>query len=188
MIPCKNSSTISRIEILGDKANGVCWEGLKIWPSGWARLRAPWCAKERVMDSIKILARNLFYKTMASFKKAYDNNRDDHEYFRRFTHAPGTRVETTKSITLLEPAPYLPPKNRTLLGDVFLDRATKWADHFTGWIPEKKFALKLRPEQRESILRSRRQNMGVFKRVFWICVLTRGLDFVWSVPLKCTLF
>ncbi len=67
--------------------------------------------KKSVMDSIKILARNLFYKVISPFKKAYDNNRDDHEYFRQLTHAPGLWVETAGCITVyLQPAPYFPPK------------------------------------------------------------------------------
>ena len=67
--------------------------------------------KKGVMDSIKILARNLFYKMIDPFKKSYDNNRDDHEYFRQLTHAPGLWVETAECITVyLQPAPHFPPK------------------------------------------------------------------------------
>ena len=81
--------------------------------------------KKRVMDSIKIFARNIFYKTIATFKAAYDNYRDDHEYFRRCTHAPGLWVETEKSITVyLDPAPHLPPKIRHCIA-VFLDDLQK---------------------------------------------------------------
>ncbi len=67
--------------------------------------------KKRVMDSIKILARNLFYRALAPFKEHYDNYRDDHEYFRRLTHAPGLWVDDGSMVTIyLEPAPHLSPK------------------------------------------------------------------------------
>ncbi len=67
--------------------------------------------KKRVMDSVKILARNLFYRALASFKELYDNYRDDHEYFRSLTHAPGLWVEEGSLVTIyLEPAPHLSPK------------------------------------------------------------------------------
>ena len=44
---------------------------------------------KRLMDVLKISARNLFYQTFEPFKKAYDNYRDDHEYFRQLTRSPG---------------------------------------------------------------------------------------------------
>lgn len=67
--------------------------------------------KKRVMDSVKILARNLFYLTLEPFKELYDNYRDDHEYFRSLTHAPGLWVEDGSLVTIyLEPAPHLSPK------------------------------------------------------------------------------
>ena len=34
---------------------------------------------KRLMDAIKITARNLFYQELASFKEAYDNYRDVHD-------------------------------------------------------------------------------------------------------------
>jgi hypothetical protein len=78
--------------------------------------------KKKVMDSIKILARNLFYSTLTPFKNAYNNYRDDHDYFRRLTHAPGLWVETEQSITIyLEPAAHIPPKLDRCYRD-FLDQ------------------------------------------------------------------
>jgi hypothetical protein len=44
---------------------------------------------KRLMDAIKITARNLFYQALAPFKEAYDNYRDDHDYFRQLTLAAG---------------------------------------------------------------------------------------------------
>ncbi len=46
-------------------------------------------AKKELMDTIKVSARNLFYRTLQPFKKAYDNYRDDHDYFRKLTHSGG---------------------------------------------------------------------------------------------------
>ena len=45
--------------------------------------------KKELMDTIKVSARNLFYRTLQPFKKAYDNYRDDHDYFRKLTHSGG---------------------------------------------------------------------------------------------------
>ncbi len=44
---------------------------------------------KRLMDAIKITARNLFYQALVPFKKAYDNYRDDHDYFRQLTLSAG---------------------------------------------------------------------------------------------------
>jgi hypothetical protein len=44
---------------------------------------------KRLMDAIKITARNLFYQALAPFKEAYDNYRDDHDYFRQLTLTAG---------------------------------------------------------------------------------------------------
>lgn len=81
---------------------------------------------KRVMDSIKILARNLFYQALAPFKKLYDNYRDDHEYFRSLTHAPGLWVDDGSAVTVyLEPAPYLSPKIERCLQQVLDDLQKK---------------------------------------------------------------
>lgn len=44
---------------------------------------------KRLLDAIKVVARNVFYRALAPFKAAYDNYRDDHEYFRRLTQSAG---------------------------------------------------------------------------------------------------
>ena len=44
---------------------------------------------KRLLDAIKVVARNVFYRALAPFKAAYDNYRDDHEYFRRLTPSAG---------------------------------------------------------------------------------------------------
>ena len=40
---------------------------------------------KRLMDVLRITARNLFYQALQPFKKAYDNYRDDHDHFRKLT-------------------------------------------------------------------------------------------------------
>jgi len=75
--------------------------------------------KKQVMDSIKIFARNIFYTMIASFKKSYNNYRDDHQYFREFTRAPGFWVQNGNSIVVyLYPAAHLPPKLRKCLEQI----------------------------------------------------------------------
>jgi hypothetical protein len=44
---------------------------------------------KRLMDVLRITARNLFYQALQPFKKAYDNYRDDHDHFRNLTQSPG---------------------------------------------------------------------------------------------------
>lgn len=44
---------------------------------------------KRLLDAIKVTARNEFYRALAPFRKAYDNYRDDHEHFRRLTQSGG---------------------------------------------------------------------------------------------------
>lgn len=48
---------------------------------------------KRLLDSLKLIARNAFYQALQPFKAAYDNYRDDHELFRNLTHADGVLVE-----------------------------------------------------------------------------------------------
>lgn len=44
---------------------------------------------KRLMDVLRITARNLFYQALQPFKQAYDNYRDDHDHFRNLTQSPG---------------------------------------------------------------------------------------------------
>ena len=44
---------------------------------------------KRLMDVLRITARNLFYQALQPFKKLYDNYRDDHDHFRNLTQSPG---------------------------------------------------------------------------------------------------
>ena len=64
-----------------------------------------------LMDAIKISARNLFYQLFAPFKAAYDNYRDDHDYFRKLTQCKGVLRWTGTEIEVhLVPQVNYPPK------------------------------------------------------------------------------
>jgi hypothetical protein len=62
---------------------------------------------KRLMDVLKITARNLFYQALQPFKKAYDNYRDDHDYFRRLTQCPGVMEVRAQEIVVH----LMPPTN-----------------------------------------------------------------------------
>lgn len=55
---------------------------------------------KRLMDVLKITARNLFYQALQPFKKAYNNYRDDHDYFRKLTQCPGVLEVRTPEILI----------------------------------------------------------------------------------------
>ena len=44
---------------------------------------------KRLLDAIKVAARNEFYRALAPFRKTYDNYRDDHDHFRRLSQSGG---------------------------------------------------------------------------------------------------
>jgi len=66
---------------------------------------------KRLMDSLKLIARNAFYQALQPFKQAYNNYRDDHELFRNLTQADGVLVDTADYVDayLLATVNY-PPK------------------------------------------------------------------------------
>jgi hypothetical protein len=66
---------------------------------------------KRLMDSLKLIARNAFYQALGPFKKAYNNYRDDHELFRNLTQADGVLVDTAEHVeAYLLPTVNYPPK------------------------------------------------------------------------------
>ena len=71
---------------------------------------------KQLMDAIKIIARNAFYKMLQPFKEMYNNYRDDHVLFRNLTRSDGLlrqRGDTVEIILL--PTPHYPPKIRTIV-------------------------------------------------------------------------
>jgi hypothetical protein len=55
---------------------------------------------KRLMDVLKVIARNSFYKTLAPFKRDYDNYRDDHDHFRQLTRCGGVLQPGTTRVTV----------------------------------------------------------------------------------------
>ncbi|MSU47631.1 MAG: hypothetical protein EXS37_00785 [Opitutus sp.] len=75
-----------------------------------------------LMDAIKITARNLFYRALAPFKAAYNNYRDDHDYFRELSQSAGVLRWTGTEIEVhLVPTVNYPPKLRKIIDRVLLD-------------------------------------------------------------------
>lgn len=71
---------------------------------------------KRLMDSLRVIARNTFYEALAPFKKAYDNYRDDHDQFRRLTQASGVLVVNPEQIVVhLLPRVSYSPKLRRII-------------------------------------------------------------------------
>ncbi len=75
---------------------------------------------KKLMDILKIIARNAFYQALEPFRSAYDNLRDDHVLFRSLTHSSGLIEADPHSVrcsVLAQPdyAPYL----RKLFEDYF---------------------------------------------------------------------
>jgi hypothetical protein len=66
---------------------------------------------KRLMDSLKLIARNAFYRALRPFKTADNNYRDDHELFRNLTQADGVLVGSTQQVEVyLLPTVNYPPK------------------------------------------------------------------------------
>lgn len=69
-----------------------------------------------VLDSLKILARNAFYRALEPFRKAYNNYRDNNELFRNLTQPDGVLVEHVDRVeAYLVPTPNHPPKVQKIL-------------------------------------------------------------------------
>ena len=78
--------------------------------------------RKRLMDTLKILARNLFYIMLGPFKSDYDNYRDDHVIFRSLTASSGLVEGDEKQVTCrLLLAPDYPPAIRRLLSKYLQD-------------------------------------------------------------------
>lgn len=75
--------------------------------------------KKRLMDSLRVIARNVFYKALQPFKKAYNNYRDDHAQFRQLTQASGVlEVRPDQIVVHLMPRVNYPPRLRLILAAV----------------------------------------------------------------------
>jgi DNA repair exonuclease SbcCD ATPase subunit len=75
--------------------------------------------KKRLMDSLRVIARNVFYQALQPFKQAYNNYRDDHDQFRQLTQASGVlEVDTQQIVAHLMPRVNYPPQLRRILATV----------------------------------------------------------------------
>jgi hypothetical protein len=75
--------------------------------------------KKRLMDNLRVIARNVFYQTLQPFKKAYNNYRDDHDQFRQLTQASGVlEVGLDQIVVHLMPRVNYSPQLRRILGAV----------------------------------------------------------------------
>jgi len=83
-----NAATESRLEAM------IQADMVKLEPSS-----------KRLLDVLRITARNGFYQALQPFKKSYDNYRDDHGQFRHLTHSPGVlEVSSTEVLIHLFPS------------------------------------------------------------------------------------
>jgi len=74
---------------------------------------------KRLLDSLKLIARNAFYKRLEPFKIAYDNYRDDHELFRNLTQADGVLAESAEQVdAYLLPTVNYPPAVEKIVGQL----------------------------------------------------------------------
>ena len=72
--------------------------------------------KKRLMDSLRVIARNIFYKAIQPFKKAYNNYRDDHDQFRQLTQSSGVlEVHPDQILVHLMPRVNYPPQLRRII-------------------------------------------------------------------------
>lgn len=69
-----------------------------------------------LMDTLRIIARNLFYRSLESFKQAYNNYRDDHDHWRELTRSTGVLHATARTVEVhLIPRVNYAPKLETLM-------------------------------------------------------------------------
>jgi len=54
--------------------------------------------KKYFMDLLKIISRNIFYEMLEPFKKAYDNYRDDHVWYRHLTQSTTGIIEADEEV------------------------------------------------------------------------------------------
>jgi transposase len=75
--------------------------------------------KKRLMDSLRVIARNVFYKALQPFKKAYNNYRDDHDQFRQLIQASGVlEIGPEQVLVHLMPRVTYPPQLRRIISTV----------------------------------------------------------------------
>ena len=111
--------------------------------------------KKRLMDSLRVIARNVFYKALQPFKKAYNNYRDDHDQFRQLTQASGVlEVAPDQIVVHLMPRVNYPPRVRRIITELLAELNAKEPLFPDGSGRRLKLRLASRSELRLSIARS----------------------------------
>jgi hypothetical protein len=77
---------------------------------------------KKLMDVLKLIARNAFYDSFGPFKERYNNYRDDHVLFRNLTQAPGVLIERGDEVeVVLYPTPNYAPKTEGIVKQFLAD-------------------------------------------------------------------
>ncbi len=77
-------------------------------------------SSKKVMDALKLIARNAFYQSLAPFKEKYNNYRDDHDLFRNLTRAHGVMITCENHVEVqLFPTAHYPPALRKIVENLF---------------------------------------------------------------------
>ncbi len=72
---------------------------------------------KRLMDTLRVTVRKLFHRALEPFKKAYDNYRDDHDYFRQLTRSSAVLEMGTERVTVhLMPKVNYSPQMQRIIG------------------------------------------------------------------------
>jgi len=75
---------------------------------------------KRVMDALKLIARNAFCQALQPFKRTYNHYRDDHVLFRNLTRANGLIIPCADRVEVqLFPTAHYLPALRTIVEDLF---------------------------------------------------------------------
>ena len=76
-------------------------------------------AAKSLLDALRLIARNQFYAALQPFKAAYDNYRDDHDYFRDPTQSSGLLRWTGDTLEVhLTPRVNYQPKLRKIIKEI----------------------------------------------------------------------
>ena len=82
--------------------------------------------KKRLMDNLRVIARNVFYTALEPFKKAYNNYRDDHEQFRQLTQCSGVLEVVQEEIVVhLMPRVNYTPRVRRIINELMAELNAK---------------------------------------------------------------
>ncbi len=77
-------------------------------------------SSKKVMDALKLIARNAFYQSLEPFKEKYNNYRDDHALFRNLTRAHGVMTTCENHVEIqLFPTAHYPPALRNIVANLF---------------------------------------------------------------------